>query len=229
MRIIEIFKSIQCEGMLTGRVSLFIRFVGCNLNCRWCDEKSSSVSHNGFEISLNELIERIKSYSCKNIVVTGGEPLLTKEIVTLTKNLKKNGFHITVETNGTIIKDVAADLMSISPKLSHSEPIMNQEQLEKYKKKRININVLKYYTKNYNHQLKFVVEKEKDFEEIEEILNQLGIHDKRDILIMSLASSRKELYNTQKKIVNLCIKKGYRYANRLQLQIWGKNKENKNL
>lgn len=225
MRIIEIFKSIQCEGVLIGKVSILVRLAGCNLCCRWCDEKKSSSITGGYEISLHELILRIEDLNCKNIVVTGGEPLLSKEIEDLTRKLKRNDFHVTVETNGTIIRNINADLVSISPKLSHSQPVMNRDLPEKYK--RINIDALLYYINNYNYQLKFVVEKEKDFDEIEDILIRLRVNNKDDVLIMPLASSRRELYRIQKKIVDLCIQKGYRYANRLQLQIWGKGKEEK--
>lgn len=228
MRITEIFKTIQCEGRLTGKVSVLVRLAGCNLCCKWCDEKFSSDISRGYEISLYELMEKIKKYDCKNIIITGGEPLLANETAELTEELKKNNFHITVETNGTIMRKIEADLVSISPKLSHSEPMMDVGQSESYKRKRINIDVLKYYITNYDYQLKFVVKGEEDFEEIEQILAELNINDKSEILIMPLASTRKQLFNIQEKIVALCIQKGYRFANRLQLQIWGENNENKN-
>ncbi len=110
----------------------------------------------------------------------------------------------------------------MSPKLRHSTP-RNREGtfVISHEKIRINIEAIDYYLKNYDYQIKFVVRDEIDFLEIEEILSRIRSYDKMKILIMPLASSRKQLYNVQKNIVKLCVNKGYRYANRLQLQIWG--------
>ncbi len=224
MKVTEIFKTIQGEGILTGTVSVIVRLCGCNLKCKWCDEKFSSKIETGYEISISDLLKKINSYNCKNVVITGGEPLIHLEIVELTSKLKRAGYHITVETNATIRKDIKCDLMSMSPKLPHSIPD-NIKDSEEYNKKRININAMKYFIKNYNYQIKFVVRCEKDFDEIEKVLLQIGDYNRSKILIMPLASSMRQLSNIQKEVVKICIEKNLRYCNRLQLQIWGKSKE----
>lgn len=209
---------------MVGTVSVIIRLGGCNLKCKWCDEKNSSDPAMGRETSIDNLLEKVVAYNCKNVIITGGEPLIHSEIKELTDKLKKAGYHITIETNATIKKNVNCDLISISPKLKNSVPdkIINPE---KYNEKRINIEVIKFYIKNYNYQIKFVVDSEPDFNEINEILSKIGSYDKSRVLIMPLASSRNQLFKIQKKVVDMCIRRNFRYNNRLQVQIWGKGKE----
>lgn len=227
MNVAEVFKSIQCEGILTGRVSVFIRLAGCNLNCYWCDEKQSNNIEQSNEISILELLQTVSKYNCNDIVITGGEPLIAKDIVELTKILKENNYTIIVETNGTVIKDIKADLVSLSPKLGNSEPTPFIAKYLYHRNNRINIEALQYYNENYNCQLKFVVENDSDFEEIESILEKSEISDMRSVLIMPLASTRDQLLKAQSKIVSQCIKYGYRFTTRLQLLIWGEGNENK--
>ncbi|MFQ5902400.1 MAG: 7-carboxy-7-deazaguanine synthase QueE, partial [Candidatus Binatia bacterium] len=115
MRIAEIFYSIQGEGRLLGTPSVFIRTSGCNLRCVWCDTPYTSWKPEGEEWSLEEILAETKSHLSKHVVVTGGEPLLAREIEELTTRLKRKGYHITIETAATIFKPVACDLISMSP------------------------------------------------------------------------------------------------------------------
>lgn len=223
MRVVEVFKTIQGEGILTGVVSVFVRFAGCNLRCKWCDEKASQDFDAGQNLSISELLIKMKKYKCKNVVITGGEPLLQVDIVDFTKQLKKEGYFITIETNTTLKKKVVCDLVSMSPKLSNSA--YYKANINKFNKIRLNIDAIKYYIKNYNYQIKFVVSSEIDIKEIKKVLSKIKNYDKSMILMMPLASSRKQLYNIQKKIVKIGIENNLRYCNRLQLQIWGKGKE----
>lgn len=224
MKIIEIFKTIQGEGVLVGTVSVMVRLWGCNLKCKWCDEKFSLKPGTGYEISISDLLKKINSYDCKNVIITGGEPLIYPDIVELTNELKKRDYHITIETNATIKRKIKCDLISMSPKLSHSVP-NNIGDARKYDKIRMNIDAIKYYIKNHNYQIKFVIMYKKDLDEVEKVLLQIGDYNRSKILIMPLASSRRQLFNIQKEVVKMCIEKNLRYCNRLQLQIWGKNKE----
>lgn len=224
MRVTEIFKTIQGEGILSGTVSVIVRLWGCNLKCKWCDEQFSLRPGTSYELSIKGMLEEIRGYNCENVMITGGEPLIHQGIVALTNELKDNNYHVTIETNATIQKNVNCNLISMSPKLSHSIPD-NVSDIRRYDEKRIKINVIRYYIKNYDYQIKFVVGCEKDFDEIEEILLKVGSHDRSKVLIMPLASSRRQLFRIQKEIVAMCIERNWRYANRLQLQVWGQNKE----
>ncbi|MBP5475370.1 MAG: radical SAM protein [Methanomicrobium sp.] len=101
MKVIEIFKSLQGEGAFQGTAAAFVRFAGCNLNCKWCDTPESR--HGGIEMSHEEICGKIAELGCANICVTGGEPLIhLKALVPLLKRLHDDGYYVEIETNGTI-------------------------------------------------------------------------------------------------------------------------------
>jgi len=101
MKLVEIFKSIQGEGRNQGKPAVFIRLAGCNLNCSWCDTPHS---HDiGEETDNDEIVRWVEDSGCKEICVTGGEPLLQiQELRVLLARLSRLGYSIEIETNGTI-------------------------------------------------------------------------------------------------------------------------------
>ncbi len=109
----EIFYSIQGEGLNQGKSAVFIRLSGCNLRCSWCDTKYAW--KNGEKLSLKEIVERVKSFKCGDVCLTGGEPFL-QDISLLVKSLRREGFKVSVETNGTIWRDIKFDWITVSPK-----------------------------------------------------------------------------------------------------------------
>src|SRR5664279_6055278 len=102
MRIAEIFYSVQGEGILVGVPSVFVRTSGCNLRCAWCDTPYTSWAPEGEPIELPAILERVRQFPARHVVVTGGEPLLFDETVELTRALAGEGLHITIETAGTV-------------------------------------------------------------------------------------------------------------------------------
>ena len=112
--LVEIFESLQGEGRNTGRPCVFIRLAGCNLKCPWCDTNVKK----RFSASLNEIMEEVKGFKAKSVILTGGEPTLVKEMPELVAALKKENYWIGVETNGTIAADWLgfADYVACSPK-----------------------------------------------------------------------------------------------------------------
>src|SRR5688572_20004036 len=123
MRISEIFYSIQGEGELTGVPSVFVRTSGCNLRCTWCDTKYASWNPEGEELSIDAIVEQVRTFPARHVVLTGGEPMVARGISELAQRLRDDGLHITIETAGTIAPDgIACDLASLSPKLSNSTP-----------------------------------------------------------------------------------------------------------
>lgn len=102
MKVNEIFYSIEGEGIRAGLPCVFIRLYGCNLNCSYCDTRYSCEGNEYREMSIYEIIEEVRKYNCPNITVTGGEPLIHEDIDILLKTLKRFGFYINVETNGSI-------------------------------------------------------------------------------------------------------------------------------
>lgn len=104
----EIFYSIDGEGRRAGCASVFVRLAGCNLRCDYCDTAYALSFKDGTEMDVSEIITEIEKYSCKNITITGGEPLIHNECKTLIKSLWEKGYDVVVETNGSVsIMDVA--------------------------------------------------------------------------------------------------------------------------
>ena len=127
----EIFASIQGEGVTAGLPSVFIRLSLCNLRCVWCDTKYTwDWAH--FDpkleivaVDVPEIMRRVEQTHLRNVVITGGEPLLQqRELIPLVKLLKSRGLRLEVETNGTIEPDpvfgASIDQWNVSPKLTNS-------------------------------------------------------------------------------------------------------------
>ena len=101
MKINEIFASIQGEGKYLGYPQVFIRFTGCNLRCSWCDTQYAW--EEGIEMTRQQIIKAITKYDVNSVCITGGEPLMQiAELRELIADLKKRGYFIQLETNGTI-------------------------------------------------------------------------------------------------------------------------------
>jgi 7-carboxy-7-deazaguanine synthase len=123
-RIYEVFDSIQGEGLYLGEKQIFVRFHGCNLNCRYCDTKLGHF----MEYEPKELVEEIKLYQDEyhSISFTGGEPLLQKDFLKEVLKLTSGyGYKNYLETNGTLSGELAdvidyVDLLSIDLKLPTS-------------------------------------------------------------------------------------------------------------
>jgi 7-carboxy-7-deazaguanine synthase len=98
MKVNEIFYSIQGESLSIGFPTIFVRFTGCNLRCTYCD--TTYAYEDGQEMSLPDIFARIRTYQCKRVCLTGGEPLLQKEINQLLNML--DTYSVSVETNGSV-------------------------------------------------------------------------------------------------------------------------------
>lgn len=223
MRIAEIFYSLQGEGILAGLPSVFVRTSGCNLRCAWCDTSYTSWKPEGGERNIEEILAEVEKYPCRNVVLTGGEPLLARGIEELTGRLKKGGHHITVETAATIFKPVSCDLLSMSPKLANSTPRRRQggRFAEMHEARRLNLPVIRKFIRDYDYQLKFVVERRTDFTEIERLLDRLGVVERERVLIMPQGRTRKSLEKKSAWIVDLCKAGGFRYCPRLHIDLFG--------
>lgn len=104
----EIFYSIDGEGRRAGCVSVFVRLAGCNLRCNYCDTGYALSFEDGTEMDVSEIITVVEKYSCKNVTITGGEPLIHDGSKELIKEFWNHGYDVVVETNGSVpIIDVA--------------------------------------------------------------------------------------------------------------------------
>jgi 7-carboxy-7-deazaguanine synthase len=215
MKIAEIFYSIQGEGTLAGVPSVFIRTSGCNLRCRWCDTPYTSWSPEGGEMTIAAILAQARSYGSSHYVVTGGEPMIAPGIVELTRALEG---HLTIETAGTVYKDVRCDLMSISPKLAHSTP--QGSWAERHERLRYQPEVLRRLIGEYEYQLKFVVAAPADLEEIRAILGEIEA-DRARVLLMAEGTDAAAIRERAKWITEIAKREGFRYSPRLHIDLWG--------
>jgi 7-carboxy-7-deazaguanine synthase len=98
MRVTEIFFSIQGEGTRAGRPCVFVRFTGCDLRCGYCD--TAYAFHGGRDMARPEILAEVERHPCKLVLLTGGEPLLQRELPDLAAELLARGYEVTVETHG---------------------------------------------------------------------------------------------------------------------------------
>lgn len=165
MKVNEIFKSIDGEGLRTGELTTFIRLAGCNLRCSYCDTCYALKNSNGIEMSVDEIVKRAKKYDYRNITLTGGEPLIHKDVDSLISKLCENGFYVNIETNGSVPIDKYISnkniLITMDYKLPSScvEKNMNLNNLEKLRA---------------NDVLKFVIGKD-DFDKVKQIIEKYSI------------------------------------------------------
>ncbi len=115
LNIAEIFYSIQGEGFHAGTPAIFIRSAGCNLACTFCDTDFSWKE----KLSAEAVRDRIAAFSCRFVVLTGGEPTIQpRAIRKLVALLHEHGYYITMETNGSSEDTLGVDWVTVSPKLS---------------------------------------------------------------------------------------------------------------
>ncbi len=100
MNIIEIFASIQGETSYSGLPTTFIRLAACNLRCSWCDTPYSF--GRGTPWTLEAILDKVKENGLRHVCVTGGEPLLQKEVHVLLSHLCDAGYIVTLETGGSL-------------------------------------------------------------------------------------------------------------------------------
>jgi 7-carboxy-7-deazaguanine synthase len=100
VRINEVFYTIQGEGRSMGLPTVFVRTTGCNLRCAWCDTTYSF--YDGADVPLDALLAQVRKFPSKRLCLTGGEPLLQKEGPAFVRALLLEGWHVTLETSGSL-------------------------------------------------------------------------------------------------------------------------------
>ncbi|EFW92636.1 hypothetical protein ZOD2009_07199 [Haladaptatus paucihalophilus DX253] len=227
----ELFYSLQGEGTLAGVPSVFVRTSGCNLRCWFCDSYHTSWEPTHARMTVDEIVAEVESYDANHIVLTGGEPLVHEESVTLLDRLSERGYHTTVETNGTIFRDAPIDLASVSPKLASSTPTPETdpkgdgEWEDRHEERRIDVETLAALVDAYDTQMKFVVTDDGDLEEIEELVSDVRATadeplSDTDVLLMPEGATREQLDETRERVAQLAMEYGYRYTPRLHVDLW---------
>lgn len=119
-KLAESFVSINGEGRFAGELALFMRFVGCNLQCDWCDTKWANGTDAPYtEKTVGQLAEIARSaaeeYGLHRVTLTGGEPLLQKDIAALINSLNDIGIDVEIETNGSVAISPVAENCTVRP------------------------------------------------------------------------------------------------------------------
>jgi 7-carboxy-7-deazaguanine synthase len=227
MRIAEIYASLQGEGLLAGTPSTFVRTSGCNLRCTWCDTPFTSWQPEGRGMTVAEMLAAVENLAPRHVVVTGGEPLLFAEVVPLCAALRRGGFHVTIETAGSVLPAggvPACDLMSISPKLASSTPPAETPGgwAERHAASRRRDDVLRTLAASAPYQFKFVVETSADIDEAVGWLDDLGPGiDRSRVLLMPQARTPAELASRSDWLAAECDRLGFRLAQRHHLLWFG--------
>lgn len=225
MKIAEIFASIQGEGRLAGTPSAFIRTSGCNLRCSWCDTPYTSWDPEGDQLTPDQILEQVAELDRDHVVLTGGEPMIAPGVEALTRRLKEAGYHLTIETAGTVWKDVACDLASVSPKLANSTPSKRDARwAERHERDRINVEVIRRFTALSDYQLKFVVERPADLDEIESLLSEIGGVDRARVLLMPQAVTPSRLEELTPEVETWCEEHGFTFGPRLHILLFGNSR-----
>ena len=226
MLISEIFHSLQGEGELTGVPSVFVRTSGCNLRCTWCDTPYASWNPEGTTKTVEEIIAGVERFPrTRHVVLTGGEPMIAKGISELAAAIKATGRHITIETAATVPPNgIACDLASLSPKLLNSAPNADEHAAwrRKHEATRWQPDVVRAWIDRYPYQFKFVVSRPEDVDELESMLAALKREIPRaKVMLMPEGTTLERLRTRASWLSDLCKERGYRYAHRLHIELYG--------
>ncbi len=227
MRISELFYSIQGEGSLVGVPSVFVRTSGCNLRCGWCDTPYASWQPEGREWSVDEILAAVGAHgAARHVVLTGGEPMLARDLPELARRLRAGGYHVTIETAGTVAPaGIACDLASISPKLSNSTPPVEragEAWVRRHEETRWQPEVLRAWAEGYEVQWKFVIASEADLEEARRVIESVGLPvNPTRVLLMPEGTRREVLETRYPLLVEACKTQGYRLSPRLHVDLFG--------
>jgi 7-carboxy-7-deazaguanine synthase len=225
----EIYPSLQGEGLLTGTPSVFVRTSGCNLRCWFCDTPYTSWQPEGEDWSVEEILAetgrlgRSLALPRPHVVITGGEPMLYAELLPLCQRLKAAGWHITIETAGTLYLPVPCDLMSISPKLASSTPPAERagKWSQRHEHSRHQPEVIRRLTSDYEHQLKFVIDTRADLDDVQSWLAEFPHVQRERVLLMPQGIDLPALARIAEWLKPYCREQGFVYCPRKHIEWFG--------
>ncbi len=226
LRISEIYASLQGEGLLTGTPSIFVRTSGCNLRCWFCDTRHASWEPEGDYRSIDEILSDVSKCEGNHVVLTGGEPMIYHVIPKLCAALRTAGYHLTIETAGTVHHALECDLMSLSPKLSSSAPDASAGSWrDRHNQRRERLDGVRALTKAHAYQLKFVVDSHSDAMEVRRYLERLTEDgspiDNERVLLMPQGTQQSQLDQQAAWLQPWCDKYGFQFCPRAHIQWYG--------
>lgn len=165
LKINEIFYSIQGESTQAGRPCVFVRLTYCDLRCSYCD--TTYAFFEGKELSIADIIKEVKNYNCPLVEITGGEPLIQKNVLPLMKKLCNDGFEVLIETGGHM------DISVTDPRVKRIMDIKCPSSGESEKNLWSNIVHL-----TGQDEVKFVVGTKEDLQWAKSVVEQYELSDK---------------------------------------------------
>ena len=176
-------------------------------------------------MAVDAIVGEVIRHPAQYVVLTGGEPMVAPGIADLAAELKLLGRHVTIETAATVAPGgIACDLASLSPKLLNSAPDPRQHAAwrRKHEALRWQPEVVRAWIDAGPWQLKFVVSQPEDVDEIERMLTQLRCEVPRHkVLLMPEGTTAAALRARAPWLSELCKQRGFRYAHRLQIELYG--------
>lgn len=208
MRISEIFYSVQAEGLNLGLPSVFVRLQGCNRRCPWCDTPYALKELGGTNMSTSKVAQKITSFKCKNVVITGGEPLLQQDLIIMMIHSIKGidpSYTFEIETNGTINPEEElvrlVDLFTVSPKFDDFEFAPKFSRLD-------------------NVVFKFVVDEPDDLILIDKFIDT-WVQERYPVYLMPQGKTRKEILDRLPSLIEAAKQRNVMVTPRLQILVWG--------
>jgi organic radical activating enzyme len=212
-RIAETFHSIQGEGATAGLPAVFVRLQGCTVGCGWCDTKYSWDPAAGREVDLSALLDEVAGFSCRRVVITGGEPLESPLFAGLAAALAARGYAVEVETAGTRAPALEADesvQWNVSLKLSGSGVPEST---------RVNPAAIHAFLAR-GAWWKFVVSEPGEIGEVLRLAERFALPRER-VLLQPEGLRAEELAARTPWLVEACKAYGFRFSPRLHILIWG--------
>ncbi len=177
IKVNEIFFSIQGESVYAGIPCIFIRLTGCNLRCMFCD--TVYAYHEGEDLSIQQIIDKISCYTCSLVEITGGEPLIQDKTSDLIDTLQSNGYEVLLETNGSM------DIGKINRKCIKIVDIKCPSSRESKNNKFENIKLL-----TQKDQIKFVISSKEDYLYAKKIISEHDIKIPGSNILFSPAAEK---------------------------------------
>ncbi len=173
MAVTEVFFSVQGESTRAGRPCVFVRFTGCDLRCGYCD--TTYAFHHGGKRTRDEILAEVAKHPTRYVTLTGGEPLLQKELPELAAELLARGYEVAIETHGQVRWDrlPEAVIKIVDVKTPGSGEGATDEHLSWLR------------TLGPNDELKFVICSKADFDWSVEVVKRLELEGRHAALLFS--------------------------------------------
>lgn len=205
LKVNEIFYSIQGESTNAGLPCVFIRLTYCNIRCVYCDTEYAF--YEGTDRSVEEIINEVKSFGCRLVEITGGEPLVQENVHILMKQLCDMGYDVMIETGGSLPIELIDNRVKVIMDLK--TPYSKMEKKNRYE----NINYLKP-----DDEVKFVIGSREDYDWARTILSKYDLVNKVKQVLFSPVFDKVENIDLAKWILD--DKLNVRFQLQMHKYIW---------